>query len=74
MLTKNEWAKKHVVRWEGIRNSDTNTIEGGYLFIRKDDGTVTGKGTRNVSSRSEAIAHHYKLYTEAQGNTVEAEQ
>lgn len=68
MLSKKEWVKEKVVRWQGIRNCDTRTVEGGYLFVREDDGSVTGLGTRNVSSRAEAIGYHYGLYAEAQTN------
>ena len=68
MLSKKEWVKEKVIRWQGIRNCDTRTVEGGYLFVREDDGSVTGLGTRNVSSRAEAIAYHYGLYAEAQTN------
>ena len=68
MLSKKEWVKEKVIRWQGIRNCDTRTVDGGYLFVREDDGSVTGLGTRNVSSRAEAIAYHYGLYAEAQAN------
>lgn len=68
MLSKKEWVKEKVVRWQGIRNCDTCTVEGGYLFVREDDGSVTGLGTRNVSSRAEAVAYHYGLYAKAQTN------
>ena len=70
MLSKKEWVKEKVVRWQGIRNCDTRTVDGGYLFVREDDGSVTGLGTRKVSSRAEAIAYHYGLYAEAQANNA----
>lgn len=73
MLSKKDWVKKYVVRWQGIRNCDTHTVEGGYLFVRDDEALgdgVIGLGTRNVSSRAEAIAYHYDLYVEAQTNTA----
>lgn len=70
MLSKKEWVKEKVIRWQGVKNCDTHTVEGGYLFVREDDGSVTGLGTRNVSSRAEAIAYHYGLYAEAQTNKV----
>jgi len=71
MLSKKEWVKEKVVRWQGIKNCDTHTVEGGYLFVRDDEALgdgVIGLGTRNVSSRAEAIAYHYGLYVEAQTN------
>lgn len=70
MLSKKEWVKSKVVKWQGIKNCDTRTVEGGYLFIRDDDGSVIGLGTRKVSSRAEAIAYHYGLYAETQANNA----
>lgn len=63
MLSKKEWSKQRVVKWEGVKNCDTHTVERGYLFLREDDGSITGCSTR-VSSRAEAIAYHYGLYAE----------
>ncbi len=46
-------------RWEGIRNSDTGQIDGGYLyFITKIEGNIiewVGKSIQNVSNRSQAV-------------------
>jgi hypothetical protein len=69
MLSKKEWVKKYVVRWQGIKNCDTHTVEGGYLWVRNDDGSITGKSGRGARSRAEAIAKNYQLYVEAQANT-----
>jgi hypothetical protein len=69
ILSKKEWAKKYVIRWQGIKNCDTHTVEGGYLFVRNDDGSITGLGGRGVRSRAEAIAQNYDLYVKAQANT-----
>lgn len=66
MLSKKEWTKAYVVKWEGIKNCDTNAVEGGYLFMRDADGEIVGRGTRNVSSRSEAIDYHYGCYLQEQ--------
>lgn len=66
MLTLKQWTRDKVVKWRGIRNSDTKTIDGGYLFVRNDDGTVEGLGTRRVSNRKEAIEYHYGQYVEEQ--------
>lgn len=65
MLSKKEWSKVHVVRWQGIKNSDTKTVEGGYLYLCEEGGVI-GRGTHNVSSRSEAIDYHYGCYIQAQ--------
>jgi hypothetical protein len=70
ILSKREWVKKYVVRWNGIKNCDTHTVEGGYLFLRNDDGSTIGYGGTNVHSRSEAIALYYQRYAEAQSNTT----
>lgn len=64
VLSKRDWAKKYVVKFQGIKNSDTKTIEGGYLFMRADDGTITGHGTNNARSRKGAIEYHYNQYCE----------
>ena len=62
ILSKAEWTKKNVIRWEGIKNCDTKTVERGYLFLRSDDGTITGCGTP-ATNRGKAIEYHYNLYT-----------
>jgi hypothetical protein len=66
MLSKKEWSKANVVKWQGIKNCDTKTVDGGYLFLRDEEGGIVGRGTRNVSSRSEAIDYHYGCYIQAQ--------
>lgn len=62
VLTIKEWKDKYVAGWKPVINSDTETVEGGYLFLRQDDGTVIGKQTRNVSNRKQAIEFHYGRY------------
>ena len=66
MLSKKEWSKKYVVKWQGIKNCDTKKVEGGYLFLRDENGEIIGRGTRNVSNRNEAIDYHYGCYIQAQ--------
>jgi hypothetical protein len=62
MLTKREWVKKYVVKWQGIKNCDTHTVEGGYLWLRNKDGSISGLSERGINSRSKAIDHHYAVY------------
>lgn len=63
MLTKQEWVKKYVYKWKGVRNSDTGKIEYGYLLIWNEDHTVAeGK---KANTRGQAIAQHYDLYAKA---------
>jgi hypothetical protein len=66
MLTKQEWIKKYVYKWQGIRNSDTNTVEGGYLFLRNDDGSIVGHSMRNIKSKAGAVTHWYGIFVKAQ--------
>lgn len=71
MLSKKEWVNKYVHKWVGIKNCDTRTVEGGYLFLWNDDRTsATGHSERNIKSRSQAVAYHYDLYVSEQANTA----
>jgi len=64
MKKEKEFKVGDLHHWEGSRNSDTGTIDGGYLyFVTKigtnDEGRVfmemSGKSVRGVSNRSQAI-------------------
>ncbi len=61
-LEINKIKKGDIVKWQGIRNSDTGQIENGYLWFAKNDG-----GTERVGkyikgkNRSEAIKNYITL-------------
>jgi hypothetical protein len=63
-LTIKEWEKRYVIRWQGVKDCDTHTVEGGYLFVRDDEGGIIGLGTYNASNRKEAVQIHYSEYIE----------
>ena len=71
-MTQREFNSTKVEKWQGIRNDETKTITGGYLFVLLDEPKhegewvtrSTGHSVRNVSNRSEAVAKFHKEQVE----------
>ncbi len=71
-MTQREFNSTKVEKWQGIRNDETKTITGGYLFVLLDEPKhegewvtrSTGHTVRNVSNRSEAVAKFHKEQVE----------
>ncbi|MFH1014151.1 MAG: hypothetical protein V1769_06575 [Thermoplasmatota archaeon] len=62
MKTKKEIKKGDIIKWQGIRNSDTGNIENGYLWFALVDGGSERKGKKiKGKNRSEAIKN-WKLF------------
>jgi hypothetical protein len=57
-----KYSKEMIKKWQGIRNSDTGEINGGYLWFykNKEKTEYIGIPVHNVSTRKEAIQEYYK--------------
>ena len=62
-LAKKGFTRDKLARWQGTRNSDTNTIEGGYLWFYINDAKTEEIGVQihNVSNRREAIDKYFNI-------------
>ena len=58
-----KYSKEMIKRWQGIRNSDTGEIDGGYLwfYTNEEKTDYIGLQIHNVSTRKEAIEKYYNI-------------
>jgi hypothetical protein len=56
-----KYQKEKIKKWQGLRNTDTGEIEGGYLwFYTNEEKTESiGKRIYKAKNRSEAIKEYY---------------
>lgn len=61
-MNKEKMPKDKIAKWWGIRNSDTGTIEGGYLYFwtNEEKTEMTGCRIDRVENRSQAIKKYYQ--------------
>ena len=59
-MKKKKIKKGDIIKWRGIRNSDTGNIDNGYLWFATNDGGTerTGKKVKG-KNKSEAIKNFY---------------
>ncbi len=62
-----------VVKWQGVKNSDTGKTDGGWLWIRYQD-QIVGHQIKNARTKKEAIEIYIKNKAYYQGDYVEVKK
>jgi len=69
MLSKKEWIKACVVKWEQIEMPESSIIKRGWLYLREpgddpaNDDTVTGHAAPRCGTEAKSIDYYYDIYT-----------
>lgn len=61
-MEEKKYPKEDIKKWQGLRNTDTGEIEGGYLwfYTNKEKTKSIGKRIFSAKNRSEAINNYYQ--------------